>query len=385
MAYNPPQTPLDRLAFSITNTHGLDPQTQAAVIAWLRGAPLTDPKAIKYVQNFFPDMTNIQVPTGSSYKPGPVVGATPQQTPAPAAAVPAPTSASTPPGVGGGQATGAQAAGGMYQNYIANQRAAASRPIAENPTKGINAGGVTGAEMTPPPPVTAATAPNAVNPTAPNPASSSTGGSVMANPVPVTPAGNPNDLNFVQGSNLVGANAQADVQLREALRAAGYDPSNLGLGGQYFAKLIQPTLAAEASLYGYGNAAGADVTKGRDFVANLVRSFITPGVNAAAQAAQYAQGIAGNPAFQQTIGDLPNDQQRQQVLQNIASLMYGNKSALEQSAAAANFDRGLSAYQDAGAGFSGPNADQRFTGNFSQWLTQTPEGQRLARMIGLGG
>ena len=403
MASAPPQTPLDRLAFSITNTHGLDPQLQANVLRWLRGAPLTDPQAIAYVKNFFPDL---QVQASGVYHPGPITGV-----PAPGSngvgAQPTPVSGPPRPPLGVGQAYGAlqlynqtptgqnlpspsvsgtpqaragvgPTEGGLYQAYTANQRAAASRPIAENPIKGPNAGD----NVTPAPPVTAATTPNATNPTAPNPAnSSSTGGSVMATPPPV-PSGNPNDLATVSGAALVGGSADQGAQLREALRQAGYDPDHLGLGGQFFAKLIQPTLAAEASVYGFGNPGGADPTKAQDFIGNLVRSFTTRGVNGAAQAAQYAQGIMGNPAFQQTLGDLPNDQQRQQVLQNLAGLVYGNRSSLEQSAAAANFDRALSQFQDAGYGLGG--VTDRYTGNFSQWLT-TPAGQRLARMIGLGG
>lgn len=348
----------------------LTPEQKAQLVTWLQGqAPLTDPALYAWVTRggqtaSIPGAGPVHVPQAAQ----PTPPTAPQQALQTTAAPIRPTS---PDGPGG--APGA----GLYQNYIANQKAAASRPIAENPITGPNAGD----NVTPAPPATAATTPNATNPTAPNPASSgSTGGSTMATPAttnPAVPGGG--DLSTVTGQTLVGANAEPDIQLREALRQAGYDPYSGGLGQQFLARILKPVLQAESSFYGFGQPS-ADYTQAGNFIKNLVNSFTTKGVNAGAMAQQFAQNITSNPNFATMLAQIPDNQQ-QGALQNIAALRNYGKSDLEQAAASAQMDRLLGQYRDAAAGLGG-NA---FNGNFTQFVQNDPRGQALARLLGIGG
>lgn len=348
----------------------LTPEQKAQLVTWLQGqAPLTDPTLYAWVTRggesaAVPGAGPVQVPqaqqaSAPSTRPG--VG--------PTAGVPA----TTPPGVGGGQATGASAAGGLYQNYQASKAKAlvGTGGRAIGPTEGVNSNPV---------------APNATNPTAAKPVTAqatSTPPAQEAPPMvqqPTAPGGGP--LSTTTGAALAGPSALPDVQLREAVRQAGLDPNGGGLAAQYFAKLIQPIVASEGSLYGFGQPGGADYTQAGNFIGNLVKSFTTAGQNGYAGARSFAQNLLGNPNFTQQLGNVGDYQKQQQILQNLMPLLYGGSSGLEQAAAQHQADVGLSNYQDAAFGLGG---QQRFGGNFTQYLAQTPQGQALARIFGMGG
>ena len=343
----------------------LTPEQKAQLVTWLQGqAPLTDPALYAWVTRggqtaSIPGAGPVQVPQATQPAPVPVAPA------------------SNPPGApqsvaGTGQTAGAQAAGGLYQNYIANQQKAASRPLAENPIKGPNAGD----NVTPAPPVTATTTPNATNPTEQKPPPAPTGGNVMTNPT--VPGGG--GMTDIQGRALLGAAAQPDLQLREAVRQAGYDPYSGGLGAQFLAKIIKPVLAAESSFYGVGQP-NADYTQAGNFIGNLVKQFTTPGVNAGASVANFAHNLLGNQNVLNQIAQTGDWQQQQQAYQNLAALANFGQSDLGQAAASAQMDRLLGQYRDAALGLGGGPA---FNGNFSQFLND-PRGQALARLLGMGG
>ncbi len=347
----------------------LTPEQKAQLVTWLQGqAPLTDPALYAWVTRggqtaSIPGAGPVHVPQAAQ----PTPPTAPQQALQTTAA---PIRSTSPDGPGG--APGA----GLYQNYIANQKAAAAKPLAENPVTGPNAGD----NVTPAPPVTATTTPNATNPTAPNPTTSTTpvaGDKTMANPA--TPGGG--GMTDITGRALLGGAAQPDLQLREAVRQAGYDPYAGGLGAQFLAKIIKPVLAAESSFYGVGQP-NADYTQAGNFIGNLVKQFTTPGVNAGASVANFARSLLGNQGVMNQIAQTGDWNQQQQAYQNLAALANFGQSDLGQAAASAQMDRLLGHYRDAALGLGGGPA---FNGNFSQFVQNDPRGQALARLLGMGG
>lgn len=389
------QTPLQRLILSLQYTHGLDPSIRQALLDWLGGKRLSDPRAVAYLMNFYPDPQQALVDAGAAgTQVGPVTvgGGSNHQT----TSYPAPAS---PGGAQGGARDNQPGVAGYNDTPVAPGGSATGAPgygSETQPMPPVGGGN--------PPPVRAVPAPGAgaraaqTDPVAGGLAaqwSQSRGAAPPMNPVP-TPSAAPTQqspqkaagsvvgpmaggggISDVQGL-AIGPGADNDFRLRQALKAAGVDPNGKGLRTEYLKQVLAKPIAAQAETLGLdGN--GADPTTYLDNLKNAVLSFITPGRSGFGEQRALAQRITGGGTFQDMMGNLETKQQTP-MYQNLLQMMYGGENGALQSAAQNVFSDTMNQYQD-----DQIMGDKPFSGLFSQYAQRDPKSSIARILAGLYG
>jgi hypothetical protein len=359
------------------------PTVRGAIESWLRGEDLLDPSAVVWLKQFYPDLSvagrdapvrvgtvkdQMQRVPGAPGEAGAVGGGRDNQpgvagynsTPTPGAAEPPPVRAVTPPPPGatpgGGEPPPVRSVpqgGGLATQW------AAGRP----------GGGGSGPVMNPVPSPSAAS-------TQQQPKVDPGNGGRTMNPIP-----GGGGISETQGLAL-GPGGDNNFRLRQALKAAGIDPTSRGLRTQYLMSILAKPLAARGEMLGLeGN--GADPTSYLDTLKNTIMSFITPGRSGSSEQRGLAQSIMGGGAFQNALVNADDTKAQQQMYQNLLQMMYGFENPAIQSAAQNIFGDEANAYQDNQLGFDGPvfTGGPSGQGLFSDFTARDPK-STISRILG---